>query len=448
MVTSIRAFNFGLFREHLDEASFLYEQRLAYLFDPEINWPDIVQWEDRLEAHLDALIVGGATALEVCREEASGDAGMLNATLRVLCRADRQHDAITVLKHLDCADSAKRRAAADALRREAPREWQSLFVRAIEQMPQLTPVLADVIGFRRFPLGDLLDTVLKDPSTPGRAQTAWALGRIGSTTSIEPLWVVFEEGDDVEREAAAVALARLGDDRVPEALMRWGESQEWARRVLGLCGGSKAVPMLLDFVVNRTPDVESILAIGLLGDLTAVAPLLHCLTNDAVNTAAAIALNTITGAQLFAQRFIADKFDPEELSQDEREAFENDGRMPMRSDGRPFGNWERRPVVDHTSWRRWLDDNKSRFSRDRRWRMGRPQGPGALSECLRCASTPCIVRGATYEEMVIRYDLDVPFEVDLHVPRQRRLLDRIDEWARRLGHLDAGHWYLHGQPQN
>ena len=41
MAGSIREFNLDLYREHLDDAAFFYEQRLAYLHDLEVSWPDL-----------------------------------------------------------------------------------------------------------------------------------------------------------------------------------------------------------------------------------------------------------------------------------------------------------------------------------------------------------------------------------------------------------------------
>ena len=86
--TSIRQFNVELYREHLEEASFLYEQRLAYLHDPEVNWPDLGDWEERFEAHIDALVVGGELALEICRRRLSKATPARN-TRRCGCSAAR-----------------------------------------------------------------------------------------------------------------------------------------------------------------------------------------------------------------------------------------------------------------------------------------------------------------------------------------------------------------------
>jgi len=70
MIQAMVDFSTGIYQEHLEEASFLYEQRLSLFDDPEITWLDI---ED-FEAHIDGLVVGEDLALLVCKtQEASGD---------------------------------------------------------------------------------------------------------------------------------------------------------------------------------------------------------------------------------------------------------------------------------------------------------------------------------------------------------------------------------------
>jgi len=90
MATSIRAFNIELYQEHLEEASFLYEQRLGLLNDPELTWKDLDEFEQRLEAHIDALVVGQDLAMEVCKTQAvEGDFGELFAAVCVFAGKSR-----------------------------------------------------------------------------------------------------------------------------------------------------------------------------------------------------------------------------------------------------------------------------------------------------------------------------------------------------------------------
>src|SRR6476620_1226608 len=86
-----RRFSADLYLEHLEEASFLYEQRLGLYDDPEITWLDIGKVEERFAAHLDALIGGGDGALEICQQKCEqGEPGDLYTAVCVFCRSGRR----------------------------------------------------------------------------------------------------------------------------------------------------------------------------------------------------------------------------------------------------------------------------------------------------------------------------------------------------------------------
>jgi uncharacterized protein (TIGR02270 family) len=449
MATSIRQFNVELYRDHLQEASCLYDQRRAYLHDPEVRWPDLERWEDRFEAHIDALVVGGELALEVCRRQAAeGDAGEMHAALRVFCRQDRNDDAVAVLNALDPADEDRIRAASQAMRSELPTRWRDGLPHLLEGgPPPLTQVLAHVIGHRRFPFEEPLAHALAAKPPVGAADLAWALGRVGSARSAPVLSSLIDSDDERTCEAAAMALLRLGDGRVLERATLAAATHAWGRRVLGIGGGRGSVRVLLDLLEAQGADEDTVLALGLLGDLAAVVPLLQLLGDDTVSRPAAVALNTITGAALHADVFVPDEIDPDELSDEERDAYERDGTLPTRG-GQPYGSWQRGPLRDQAGWRAWLEENKRRFRRDLRWRMGQPYGPSALLEALRCETSPYVVRSASYEELVVRYGLDVPFEVELRVRQQRGVLNKIQDWvAAQAGTVIGGRWYFAGRIQ-
>src|SRR5260370_5715159 len=121
MATSPRAFLVELYEEYLEEASFLYEQRLTLLHNPEVTWKKIGEFEERLEAHIDGLVVGDKLALEVCTRHADeGDYGELYTATCVFCRQDQRDSVLAIFDQLDPADTKKTSAVAAALKYELP----------------------------------------------------------------------------------------------------------------------------------------------------------------------------------------------------------------------------------------------------------------------------------------------------------------------------------------
>src|SRR5439155_13195083 len=91
MATSIKHFYVEIYQEYLEEASFLYEQRLTLFDDPEVTWKEIGDFEDRFEPHIDGLVVGEESALGVCQTRVNeGDFGELHAAVRAFCRQHRK----------------------------------------------------------------------------------------------------------------------------------------------------------------------------------------------------------------------------------------------------------------------------------------------------------------------------------------------------------------------
>ena len=321
MVTSIREFNVGLYREHLEEASFLYGQRLAYLHNPEVNWPKLREWEDRFEAHVDALVIGGELALEVCQKQAAeGDSGEMHAALRVFCRQRRQEDALAVLRALDPANEEAVGAAAEALRWEIPRAWlDDLLGLPPRDTGHLTHVLARVIGFRRIASEERLRSALTLGPTFGTSDVAWALGRVGSSGSAPGLWSLLDSDDERVCEAAAIALMRLGDERpIQRAMLGGGAVAPWARRALAIGGSVGQSVRVLSIGSSRTEPMPTRCSASACWEIRgAIWPLIDLLADEGVSEAAAAALNTITGAGLYVDMFVANEFDPDELLPDD-----------------------------------------------------------------------------------------------------------------------------------
>ena len=136
MNVSTKDLHAGLFREYLEEVSFLYEQRGTLFHDPEITWLDIGDFEERFEAYIDALVVGGDEALGICRQQAlEGDDGELHAAVRVFCRQKRMDLIQEVLDVLDIADQERLLAVRNALKHEWPHEWRDQLSDMLGEVP-------------------------------------------------------------------------------------------------------------------------------------------------------------------------------------------------------------------------------------------------------------------------------------------------------------------------
>lgn len=448
MATSIREFRIELYQEHLEEASFLYEQRLGLLDDPEVTWLDIGEFEERLEAHIDALVVGEDLALEVCGGQAeAGDFGELFAALCVFCRQKRGDLVFKVLKALDPEDDEAARAVIDAIRYEFPEAWHGKFLQMLSpDQPNLIPVVAALAGYRRLDAAPAILGHLGAVPANRLSAVLRALGRLGDARACEPLTAYLAHEDQGIRSTAAVALLRLGDQAALKYCQDHARVEGCPLLALGLAGGRPAAKAMLDLGVSPDADAECLMALGLLGDLGAIRVLHGHLANAELAETAAMALQLITGAQLYEEAFIPEEIDEDELFEEEREKFK-EGEAPTHADGRPFGTTVTRISQDPEQWLNWCRDNKSQFNPKQRYRNGRPYSLTGLLENLQSEASPHRVRRLAYEELVIRYGLDLPFEADMPLAPQKQALAKIAQWVQaNAAQFEDGAWYFAGRP--
>ena len=254
------------------------------------------------------------------------------------------------------------------------------------------------------------------------------------------LWSLLRSEDEPVVQAAATALLRLGDDR-PLSFMQTRQSHNPGRgALLAIGGGPDALHVLLDVIRGGRADCDAVLGLGLVGDLGAVAPLLELLEDEASSSSAAVALNTITGAESSGHGVHPRHFDPDELLDSEREAFERDGIVPTRN-GEPYGNWQRRALRDKAEWRSWLEQNRHHLSRESDGGSA-AHSPDALFDGL-ARHQPILDSIGDLRRARGRYGLDLPFELELSVSQQRRFLENIQAWVHRESDLfTPGRWYF------
>ena len=445
MAVSLKGFHIELYQEYLEEASFLYEQRLTLFDDPEITWLDIEDFEERFEPHIDGLVVGDALALEVCRQQCEeGDFGELHAAVRVFCRQKRWDLIQSVLDGLDFEDEERVKAVIDALSQELPSEWEPRILEMLKANETgRIRIAAHVIGFRRISAGEaLMDLVERDDSKT-LVTVIWALGRLREKNAGSLLLKRLQHGDAVTNPAVALALLRMGDPQALNECLQHIQTEEWPVLPLALCGGRSEAAFLTDRLAERSgPDV--VMGIGLLGEVPDIEKLLEALGDPESAEFASIALNLVTGAELFQEIFVPEEMDPDELFDYEIEKLEQGENL--YPPGEEPGTTLLVPARDQGAWSRWWAKNQTRFQNGIRYRNGEPYSPQCLLNNLKSENSPHLVRQLAYEELVIRYGIDFPFETDMPVAQQQSGISDFEAWIEANGtRFHSGKWYFAGR---
>jgi len=440
---SERGFRIGLFLEHLEEAASLWEQRAADRENPELSWLDLGEEQDRLEAHLDALMVGGDLALAGCRQQAlEGDAGELHAALRVFCRLQRSDLVGVAMEGIDPENDEALDALSDALTAEMPDAWVPGAVRPDRlDDPRRLRLAADLITDRQLAGRDALLDAL--PSAPAgvRAHIVRALGRTADgivESSVRPL---LKDQDAQVRTEAAVTLLRSGSPQAPPAVLSAARTDPALVPTLALAGHETALPWLHE-VLKHPPSAQVAAdTLGLMGAPGSVSELIEALNGDAAE-AAAQALVLITGADLTAETFIEDVPEDDELFDEERERLER-GEPLVPPDQEPRGTTLVGPSTDPEAWQAWWDANGSAFESADRFRLGHPAGPESQVASLAAPFIPHRLRGWIADELAVRYRMPLAFETTWEVNRQLAALEEMRAWAAEQRFV-PGRWYVAG----
>jgi len=296
MTQTILDFETELYQEHLEEASFLYEQRLTLFDDPEITWLDIADFEERFEAHIDALVVGEEPALDVCKVQAmEGDFGELHTAVRVFCRQNRLDLVQKSLEALDPKDAERVQAISDALNHELPSEWIDEFIRILSEGDQrLIPVAAELIGYRRLSSGKELLQALQQNNSQAVSNIIWSIGRVREQYARTLLFNKYLKHDDKSVcSATAIALLRIGDPQTLDHCLRSAHSGNWPLLPLGIGGSRSTAAVLIESATNDKASADCLLALGLLGDISAVDTLLSDLGDADFAESATMASNCL-----------------------------------------------------------------------------------------------------------------------------------------------------------
>jgi uncharacterized protein (TIGR02270 family) len=408
MTISPAAFAAGLYQEHLEELSFLYEQRMTLLDDPQIQWPDIADFEHRLEAHLDALVVGGQQAVDICLKKVqTGDAGERHGALRLLCRRGMPDAIMPLLPSLSKADDDINKAVGDALKFDMSAELVGkLMTLAKEEPAACASIIFNAIGFKRYypPNGfeDLLSMDLHSTSP----EIIWAVGRFRDRSMGSLIRHFLEHSNPALSASSALTLLRLGQPDTLTICLKVDPALAWSSFLLGIGGG----PRHLSPLMQQGTSPEALTGMGLLGHVGAVDTLLNALMDEGCRAHAAMALQMITGADLM------ETTPQTSLSQD-----------PER-------------------WRQWWEQNRTKFRDDSRYRFGEVCTPSLLVNQMASETTQRWLRQLAYEELVVRYDADFAFETEMTVADQVRAISMYRSWAADpSNHLEDGKWYFAGR---
>ncbi|MBI2379769.1 MAG: hypothetical protein HYV16_03315 [Gammaproteobacteria bacterium] len=425
MSHALAAFYAGLHREHLDTGGFLYESWELTLKQPCLDLARLAELEQRLEAHVDALVLAGEAALPALREAHGGEPGARYLAARTLCRLGQAGELRDLMTALGEAGPAEQLAVLRGLDEDMPTAWSESLGRNLGTAePALRPFYLRLAARRRLALpADW--PIWWAESADCREALAFAAGRMPGADAVLERLAAGEASGGLAR-----AMARAG--RLSDVLRVQPPPHPEALLHLAIAGSEAA----FDTLAGQSSQPAALVALGLLGDTRALPLLLSLLPEPALGGAAAWGLRLITGLAPWERVFLPEAVQPALLFPEEGRRYHELGEVPRSADGRPFGQNVERLSRDPTRWREAMPA----FTPGLRYRAGQPATPGALLAPLIEAFWPQELRRLALDELAARHGWDGGGEADMPVQALRR---RQDAWRQELEALphSAGAWH-------
>jgi hypothetical protein len=427
-------FREALFGEHLQECGTLHAQCRYLQAQAGLPWQAPTAFEQRLEDHLDALVIGDASALEFCRRHvAVAESQELFGVVALACRLEDAALLQEVLGGAALADDLARAVIADALLLEWPSAWEAACMRTLSHGDlRLAATFAAIAATRGFAIGDALVHALERCAPVEQTPLLHWVGRVRGSA---PDWLpdAYESTDAGHRAAALGAGLRLHDEEARRRVLQ----EPQPALLLALCAGRGAAAYLLHRLQGDRTEPAVLAALGQLGELSAVRALTALLVVKPVAMLAAQALHLITGAELCESARA-----PEQVPASTRAGVGYATRNAAES---ATDKGEQRLSLDPEVWGQWLVDNGHRFAVGRRYRLGLPCSAETLLRSLGNARLSAPGREALVEELQIRHGITLAWHAALPVGRQWSVL-RNALPAVKAETSTSGEWYWAGEP--
>jgi hypothetical protein len=386
--TAQEKFTLALCREHLEQAGFLYTH-CSRILSGTAAWTSALGFEQQLWAHLDALAIEGAPALECCLQTLDrAPAGEWYIAARLCCLNGRMDPLAAALEQATDPSDKRALALCDALTDAACADPGPIVV-FLESYQAKSWLIAKVgIGARLKEAWPLV--AHRRPATAESLALVLRLaGRIGPPDAVDLLQQSLGHDDPGVVEEAALALLRHG--RRTDVLGHFRTHQKPVLAAVLAADTDGAEHEHLLTLARKGPlERDLLIGLGLMGAADALPVLVDALDHEPTTHWAAVALELITGAGIAE------------------------------------------PVVDRAGWRQWLQDNRQCFAAGTLYRNGLRRGPQQLIETMASTRLAPFVRQLAAEELAIGYQKDFAFEIERPATFQKTAIAQYRQWAQTL----------------
>ena len=404
--------------QHVEEAAFLWSLRDAVVYAPNYSLEELVDFDDRIEAHLDGLRIAGDAGWELCRELLAWEEAGEIFTASVIALESGLSERCDVVLEAATTSETKARGLISAL------GWLP-YTRAQPYIHRL--LAAESTALRRIGIGgaaihrqdpgSYLQSALAEEDPPLRTRAIKAAGELGRRDLLTAVMQQTQAEDEACRFCAAWSAARLGNPHASLLLYQIAEQGgPYAERAgvmaLRTMHLSEAHAWQRKLAERADHDRLAFIGAGVIGDPVLVPWLIENMSIPERARIAGDAFAMITGVDITY----------ENLEGEWPEGFEAGPTEDPEDEDVDMDADEDLPWPESNKIRTWWNTHQEDFRPGTRYLLGQPISEGTLAHALRNGQQR--QRAAAALERGIQQPDHPLFEVRAPGLRQQRILDR------------------------
>lgn len=413
--------------EHAEEAAFLWQQREAAVYAPDYDIEELTGADERLEAHLDGLRIGGEKSWEICKELGWDLPGEYFTGMSIALRLSKSDYVNEVLEEAE-GDEDATRGIISALGWVKPQTLRGL----IKTLLLSDSAYRKLIGIgacavHRARATTQLEKALYETDEALLSRSLKAAGELGQVSSLSLVQKHLDHPNDACRFEAARSTVLLGDRSALKILSLFAVSDNPFRRqamdvALRAMESAEAKNWIRNLAANKAQLRYALIASGIQGDPAFLPALMRQFENEEFARVAGEAFEMITGLNIFRESLEVIPDVPETAEDDPNEAEQIDDELDtdLDDDDEELGEDEGLIIPDPDKMKPWYEANKDRFEPGQRYLCGQPVSPESCSGILLTGQQR--QRTAAAIELVLAQPGKPLFETRAPGRRQQRLL--------------------------
>jgi uncharacterized protein (TIGR02270 family) len=365
--------------EHAEEAAFLWQQREAAIRAPDYDLSDIVDADERLEAHLDGLRIGGKSSFEISKELGWDLPGEYFTAMTIAIRLANSDYVSQVLDAAE-GDEEAIRGIVSSFGWVSPRKLRGLVKVLLQSESSFRKLIGiGACAIHRAPANSQLEHALHQTDEALLARSLKACGELGLVSALPLVQRHLEHANDACRFQAARSAVFLGDRSALKILTLFARVDNPFRRkalevVVRAMDPAVANGWIRNLAADRSQLRYALIASGIHGDPAYLPVLMRQFENEEVARVAGEAFEMITGLNIFRESLevIPEESPPAEKDPDADEEALTENPPDDEDEDEELGEDEGLVIPDPAKMTPWFEKNKDRFQAGQRYLCGVP----------------------------------------------------------------------------